>query len=55
MELGMIKICLAALWLPAGAYFHQYVENYFFPLLTVFFLTAVGTGYLWLKKMKESK
>lgn len=52
-ELGLIKLCLAAFWIAAGAYFHEQVNAYIPIFLTLFFITAVWTFLLWIKKMKQ--
>lgn len=54
-ELGLIKLCLAAAWVSAGAYFHEYFQDYIFPLLGVFVTTAIWLWYLWVKKLKHKK
>lgn len=54
-ELGLIKLCLASLWVSVGAYFHEYIQGYISLLLPVFMTTAIWLWYLWIKKLKESK
>ncbi len=51
-ELGIIKVCVAAMYLVVGAYFHNFIHSYYWPLLIVGAACALWAGYLWLKKVK---
>lgn len=50
-----LKLCIASIYLVIGAYFHEFVGNYYGILLTIFGVTAVWAVYLWISKMKREK
>ena len=54
-ELALLKLCLASIFIVIGAYFHEYLQSYYIPLLIVFAITVIWTVYLWVKKMKNRK
>jgi hypothetical protein len=54
LEIGLIKICVGSLYIMVGIYFHEFLKNYLLFFGIVFFVTAIWTGYLWLRKMKEA-
>jgi hypothetical protein len=52
-EFIVLKICIATAYLLIGAHFHQYINDYTIPVLTVFGITVVWAVSLWLNKMKS--
>ena len=50
-----LKLCIGTAYLLAGAYFHNFVREYYIPVLIVFGLTVVYSMYLWVSKMKAAK
>lgn len=52
-ELGLLKICLASIYIIVGAYFHEFVREWWIVFLAVFLTTVAWVFALWLKKMKE--
>lgn len=54
LELGLIKLCLASIYIPVGVYFSEYLKDYLLLFLIIFFITAAWTFILWIRKMKKS-
>ena len=54
-ELEVFKLCVASIFVLIGAYFHNFLCNYYAPLLIVFCVTFIWTLYLWLTKMKNGE
>ncbi|WP_081907252.1 hypothetical protein [Flavobacterium gilvum] len=48
------KLCVASFYLFVGSYFHDFIKDYYVPVLIIFGITVIWTLSLWLKKMKES-
>ena len=53
-ELIPLKICIASAYLIVGAYFHNFVREYFTSIVIVFTLTVVFSVFKWLQKMKSN-
>ena len=51
-ELIVLKLSIASIYLVIGAHFHEFFSSYSFPLLILFGITVIISGYLWIKKMK---
>ena len=49
------KLAVASVYVIIGTYFHNFLRDYYIPLLVIFVITVVWTVYLWLTKMKMSK
>nr|WP_199000074.1 hypothetical protein [Flavobacterium sp. ASV13] len=54
-EFIIIKLCIASIYIIIGSYFHDYIKDYYTPLLILFGVTVIWFVYLWLKKMKAGK
>jgi len=52
LEFIPFKLCVASFYIVVGAYFHNFIQDYYLPLLVVFGVTVVWTMYVWLGKMK---
>ncbi len=52
-EIGLIKICMASLYICVGTYFHEFFKDYLFIFGAIFIVTIIWTGKLWFKKMKQ--
>ncbi|UTN04389.1 hypothetical protein L0669_00460 [Flavobacterium bizetiae] len=52
-EFIIIKLCIASAYLFIGSYFHNFIKDYYVPLLVIFVVTVIWFVYLWLKKMKN--
>jgi len=52
-EFIIIKLCIASAYIVIGSYFHNFIENYYIPLLVIFGITVIWFVSLWLKKMKN--
>ncbi|MFH7004765.1 hypothetical protein [Flavobacterium bizetiae] len=52
-EFIIIKLCIASAYLFIGSYFHNFIKDYYVPLLVIFGITLIWFVYLWLKKMKN--
>lgn len=52
-ELAVFKLCVASIFVLIGAYFHNFLCDYYVPVLIVFCVTFIWTMYLWLVKMKN--
>ncbi|MFZ4456697.1 MAG: hypothetical protein ACOYOT_10790 [Bacteroidales bacterium] len=48
-----LKLCIASIYLVIGAYFHEFISNYYTPIFIIFVVTVVWTLYLWISKMKQ--
>jgi len=46
------KLCIASIYIVIGSFFHAFFENYYVPLLILFWICTLWTVILWLKKMK---
>ena len=53
-ELIPLKICIASAYLLAGAYFHNFVREYFVFIVIMFSVTVVFSVFRWLQKMKSN-
>jgi hypothetical protein len=47
-----LKLCIASSYILVGAYFRDFVINYYLPILIVFGITVIWSVYLWVIKMK---
>ena len=52
-ELGVLKVCVASIYLMIGVFFHNFLSNYYVPLIIIFGITVIWTFYLWVTKMKN--
>jgi hypothetical protein len=52
-EFIIIKLCIASAYILIGSYFHNFIKDYYTPLLVIFGITVIWFIYLWLKKMKN--
>jgi hypothetical protein len=52
VELAIFKICVASGGVLVGAYFQKFISSYYVPIIIIFAVTYILTGYLWLTKMK---
>ena len=52
-ELIPLKLCIAAAYVLIGAYFHNFVRDYYIPILIIFGFTVVWSVFLWITKMKK--
>ncbi|AHF15301.1 hypothetical protein [Niabella soli] len=48
------KLCIASIYLIAGAYFSNFVQHYYIPLFVLFVISVIWTLYLWVRKMNRS-
>ncbi len=48
------KLCIASIYIIAGAYFRDVIQHYYVPLFVLFGITVVWTVYLWVKKMRNA-
>lgn len=55
MEFIPFKLCVASIYIIAGAYFHTVIQRYYIPLFILFGITVLWTVYLWIEKMKKTK
>jgi len=53
-EFIIIKLCIASAYILIGSYFHDFIKDYYTPLLILFGITVIWFVYLWMKKMKNS-
>ncbi|MEI6883458.1 MAG: hypothetical protein WCO02_03160 [Bacteroidota bacterium] len=54
-ELIPLKLCIATAYILIGAYFHNYVLDYYIPILIIFGFTVIWSVYQWIIKMKNQK
>jgi len=54
MEFIPFKLCVASIYIIAGAYFHDVIQHYYIPLFILFGITVIWTVYLWVEKMKKA-
>lgn len=52
-EFAIIKLCIASAYILIGSYFHNFIKDYYVPLLVIFGITLIWFVYVWLKKMKS--
>jgi len=52
-EFLLIKICLVSFGIIIGIYFYDLIKEYLFVFAMIYVITAIGCGYLWVKKMKK--
>ncbi|MFH6993616.1 hypothetical protein [Flavobacterium sp. FlaQc-48] len=54
-EFTIIKLCIASAYILIGSYFHDFIKNYYTPIVVIFGITVIWFVYLWVKKMKSGK
>jgi len=52
-ELIPLKLCIAAAYVLIGAYFHNFVRDFYIPIFIIFGFTVVWSVYQWITKMKK--
>ena len=52
-ELIPLKVCIASAYILVGAYFHNFVREYYVPVLIVFAITVIFSVFMWINKMKS--
>jgi hypothetical protein len=52
-ELIPMKICIASAYLLVGAYFHNFIREYYILFIVLFGITAIVSLYKWFNKMKK--
>ncbi|NVN94866.1 MAG: hypothetical protein HXX18_06240 [Bacteroidetes bacterium] len=50
-----LKLCIASAYILIGAYFHNFVSNFYVIILILFLITVIWAVYLWLHKMIKEK
>jgi hypothetical protein len=45
-ELIVLKLFIASAYILVGAYFHAFFSNYYIPVLILFGVTVIWSGYL---------
>jgi hypothetical protein len=48
-----LKLCVASAYIIIGAYFADYVKQFFIPICIVFLVTVTWSMLLWIRKMKQ--
>lgn len=52
-EFVVLKLAIGSVYVLIGAYFHEIVFHYFWPILVLFGITVAWSSYLWLDKMEH--
>lgn len=52
LELGLFKLCVGSAFVLVGAYFHQFIQVYYVPIIVIFVISTIAIVYLWLQKIK---
>jgi len=48
-----LKLCIASIYLAMGTFFHEFLSDYYLPMLLIFVVTVIWSLYLWITKMKR--
>jgi hypothetical protein len=52
-QLGIFKICLFAMGLIVGSYFHEFVKSYFIILFIIYVIAGIYLFSLWIKMNRQ--
>ncbi len=52
-EFIVLKICIATAYILIGMYFNNFFRYYYIIVLSIFIVSAIWSGYLWINKMKQ--
>jgi hypothetical protein len=54
-EFVPLKLCIAAAYILAGTYFHNFFSKNYIPVIIIFIVPVIWSVYLWVTKMKNEK
>ena len=52
IEFVWLKLCVGSAYLFIGTYYHDFLKDYYLPIIIVFSIAVVQTLFLWIKKME---